>query len=258
MNTAQKYKYIVAEDEPLIRRNIIKKIDSLHLPLELAGQADNALAAKELIQTQHPSIVLTDICMPGSDGLQLSKFVYQQFPKTRMVIVSGYSDFDFAQKAIRYHVFDYLLKPVTAQALNLTLQNLLIVLDAENQALSDLSMDPHGLSQEEISNLMIQYLSKNYQSDVSIGDLARKMGYTNEYLSKIFKKHTGTTPSKYLIGIRLNKAKYLLVNRPDLEVRQVGEQVGYADAFYFSRLFKERVGMHPSDYRLENRAITPL
>ena len=89
----------------------------------------------------------------------------------------------------------------------------------------------------------------NYSSITSINDISDKFGFTNEYLSKIFKKHIGETPLKYITKIRINKAKQLLLNQPELEIKKIGELVGYKDAFYFSRVFRSNVGLYPSDYR---------
>ena len=105
-------------------------------------------------------------------------------------------------------------------------------------------------SQETICELMEQYLKKNFKQDISLGDMAEHFGFTNEYLGKIFKKHTGRTPSKYLKRLRINEAKRLLVNQPELEIQKVAELVGYKDNFYFSRIFKAQVGIQPSEYRI--------
>lgn len=252
MNSIHKYKYIVAEDEHLIRQNLIKKIDSLGIPLELAGEASNGQNAISLVDELYPSLVITDIKMPQSDGLELIKYIHQNHPHIKTMILSGYNDFKYAQTAIKYGAKDFLLKPVKLEELNTALQNLLVLLDSENKEISSFSIDPHSLKPEDLSQLMENYLRSNYSSITSLTNISDKFGFTNEYLSKIFKKYIGETPIKYITKIRINEAKLLLINQPDLEIQKVGELVGYKDAFYFSRVFKSNVGIYPSDYRIKN------
>lgn len=252
MNSIRKYKYIVAEDEHLIRQNIIKKIDSLDIPLELAGEASNGQSAISLVEELYPSLVITDIKMPQSDGLELIQYIHKNHPHIKTMILSGYNDFKYAQSALKYGAKDFLLKPIKIEELNAALQNILVLLDSENKEISSFSIHPHSLKPEDLSKLMENYLRSNYSSINSLTNLSDKFGFSNEYLSKIFKKYIGETPIKYITKIRINEAKLLLINQPDLEIQKVGELVGYKDAFYFSRVFKSNVGIYPSDYRIKN------
>ncbi len=252
MNNIHKYKYIVAEDEHLIRQNLIKKIDSLSIPLELVGEASNGKDAISLVEEVYPSLVITDIQMPQSDGIELIKYIHENHPHIKTMILSGYNDFSYAQAALKYGAKDFLLKPIKLEELNTALQNIFIVLDSENKEISSFSVDPHSLTPENLSQLMENYIRSNYSSITSLNKISDKFGFTNEYLSKIFKKHIGETPIKYITKIRINEAKLLLINQSDLEIQKVGELVGYKDAFYFSRVFKSNVGIYPSDYRIKN------
>ena len=250
MSTTPNYKYIVVEDENLILKNTIKKIEALSLPLTLAGTASNGMDAQLLIERVTPNLVITDIRMPQYDGIKLARYIHKNHPTIKTIILTGYSDFSYAQAAIKYGVKDYLLKPITPEALHTSLQKLLISMDSEHNELTTIAADPNNLSQETICELMEQYLKKNFKQDISLGDMAEHFGFTNEYLGKIFKKHTGRTPSKYLKRLRINEAKRLLVNQPELEIQKVAELVGYKDNFYFSRIFKAQVGIQPSEYRI--------
>ncbi|MFT8352232.1 response regulator transcription factor [Clostridium saccharoperbutylacetonicum] len=251
MNNTRTYKIIVVEDEPIIRQNIIKKINSLSIPFELVGEAGNGETAISLVEQLYPSLVITDIKMPQCDGLELIKYLHKNHPHIKSIILSGYNDFKYAQTALKYGVKDFLLKPIKLVELSTALQNILVMLDSENKELSSFSIDPNNLKPENLSQLLENYLLKNYASIISIHDIAEKFGFTNEYLSKIFKKYTGVTPIKYITKIRINEAKQLLINQPELEIKKVGELIGYKDAFYFSRVFKSNVGVYPTDYRMQ-------
>ena len=153
---------------------------------------------------------------------------------------------------MRYSVKDYLLKPVASEHLLEALQRVLITMGAESEELKAYHSKENTLNQEAIANLLQKYLSENYQKEISLRELGDKFGFTPEYLGKIFKKFTGETLSKYLIKLRMNEAKRLLLNSPEMSIQKVGELVGYKDDFYFSRAFKNYTGFQPSKFRIQD------
>lgn len=253
MQNIRTYKYLVAEDERLIRQNLIKKITKLDLPLELTGEAANGAEAIPLIDKNCPDIVITDIRMPECDGLELAEYLYKNHPGVKVVILSGYNDFNYAQTAIKFSVKDYLLKPIAPEALSASLQKLLITMQSETQGFLPYQVNSNILDQKDIFELLEKYLQENYRQKISSQELAAKFGFSSEYLGKIFKKYSGLTLSKYLTRLRMNEAKRLLVSHPNMEIQKIGELVGYTDSFYFSRAFKSYTGIQPSEYR--NQAI---
>lgn len=116
-----KIRAIVVEDEEKILDLICNKILSLDDSFEIIGKAGNGQDAIEKIEELRPQIVFTDISMPVMNGMELIKQIRQMSPNTVIVIISGYSDFEYAQQAIRYGVFNYLLKPLEDDALMETL-----------------------------------------------------------------------------------------------------------------------------------------
>ncbi|MEQ3338230.1 response regulator transcription factor [Clostridium butyricum] len=249
MNTTFPYKYILVEDEYLIRKNLIKKISSLNLPFELAGEANNGQDAVELIKNNSPSLVITDIKMPQFNGIGLIKYIHDNHPHIKMMILSGYNDFKYAQAGIKYGIKDFLLKPVKIEELSASLNNIFLILDSENKDLHSFSIDSNKITPENLSKLLEDYFLNNYASITSLNLVSDKFGFSNEYLCKTFKKYIGLTPIKYITKIRINEAKHLLINSPDLEIKKIGDLVGYKDSFYFSKVFKANTGVYPSEYR---------
>lgn len=91
-----------------------------------------------------------------------------------------------------------------------------------------------------------------YQTGITLDEIAAKMNVTPEYLSTIFHKETGVTFSSYIKTYRMTKAKELLIGT-NLKLYEIAEKVGYADAKYFSRVFRETTGQLPADYRKTHR-----
>jgi two-component system, response regulator YesN len=104
----------------------------------------------------------------------------------------------------------------------------------------------------ELIDSIRSYLAANYDSPITLDDLAQQYNFTPSYLIKAFKRQVGESPIQYLIRLRMEEAKRLLSTAPDLEIRQIGEIVGYADPHYFSRIFRNTSGVTPSEYRSQH------
>ncbi|WP_251554604.1 response regulator transcription factor [Neobacillus muris] len=113
---------IVVEDEIAVRRSIIGKIRRENLPISIQGEYQNAEAAYAHIQKNPPDIVLLDMRMPGMGGMRFLEILNSEFPDIQVIVLSGYSEFEYVQKAIKCGAKDYLLKPVVRQELKNTLK----------------------------------------------------------------------------------------------------------------------------------------
>ena len=109
-------KTFLAEDEIVVRENIKKMVPWEQYGFELVGEASDGEMALPLIKKLKPDLLITDIKMPFMDGLTLCKVVKKEFPDIKIVILSGYDDFNYAKEAIGIGVEDYLLKPITKNA----------------------------------------------------------------------------------------------------------------------------------------------
>lgn len=118
----EKLKVIIIDDEMLIRKLIRMKMDLEGLHLELAGEYQDGADAIKHLQEVRPDIIISDICMPEIDGLSFSEACLKIYPDIKIIILTGYDDFDYARRGIKAGVFDYLMKPVRADELNDTLK----------------------------------------------------------------------------------------------------------------------------------------
>lgn len=128
------YRILLVDDEALIREAVSDNVQWEEYGYELAGSCENGKEALEFIEKNPVDVVLTDICMPYMDGMQLSEKLSEEYPSTKIIILSGYDDFDYAKKAIRYGVKEYLLKPITAEEMGKALLDLKTELDKERKA----------------------------------------------------------------------------------------------------------------------------
>ena len=106
-------KVFLVEDEIIIRESIHKMIPWEEYGFTLIGEAKDGEMALPLIKKSKPDVLITDIKMPFMDGLTLSRLVKKEFPDTKIIIISGYDDFDYARQAISLGIQQYLLKPIS-------------------------------------------------------------------------------------------------------------------------------------------------
>lgn len=125
-------KVFLVEDEIVVRESIRQMIPWMKFGFELCGEAGDGEMALPLIQRQKPDVVITDIRMPFMDGLELSRLVKKDLPETKIVIISGYHDFEYAKTAISIGVEQYLLKPVSRQEFLGVLKKIRDCYDKEN------------------------------------------------------------------------------------------------------------------------------
>ncbi|ORC35648.1 hypothetical protein B4O97_08360 [Marispirochaeta aestuarii] len=128
------YRLILVDDEAIIRDGI-----SSCLPWEtngfiLAGMFEHGVQALDYLKNNHVDVVISDINMPRMDGLELSGHISRTFPETEVIILTGFDDFEYAQEAVKYHVRDFLLKPITAAELGTALEKVKKELDEKKAA----------------------------------------------------------------------------------------------------------------------------
>ena len=118
------YKLLLVDDEILVREAIAGNIHWKELGYELVSTCENGKEAITYIKENKVDVVLTDVCMPFIDGIELSKYIHINNLEIDVIIFSGYNEFEYAQKAIRYGVSEYLSKPITSYELSEVLINL--------------------------------------------------------------------------------------------------------------------------------------
>lgn len=122
---------IIIDDEPIIRQGIVHKVKRTGMPIAICGEASDGIAGLELVRSIQPQLVITDIQMPGMNGLTFIREVKESFPEIEFLVISGYDDFEYAKQAMRYGVKHYLLKPLEDEQLHESLSEIIERLEKE-------------------------------------------------------------------------------------------------------------------------------
>lgn len=125
------YSVLLVDDEEDVIQVIMKKIDWEGLGFRIAGYAHNGIKALEMVEENQVDVVVTDIKMPYMDGLELSRRLKKEFPATKILLFTGFDEFEYAKEAVHLEVEEYILKPVNAAELTEILTRLRAALDRE-------------------------------------------------------------------------------------------------------------------------------
>lgn len=127
------YKVIIADDKELIRMGLFYRNNWNEIGYEVTAMFENGREVLEYLDREHADVLLADICMPFVSGLEVARVIYEKYPWMKVVLVSGFQDFEFAQDAIRYRVYDYLLKPIDYNKLRKVFEKLRLELDEQRK-----------------------------------------------------------------------------------------------------------------------------
>ncbi len=240
------YKVFLADDEMWVIVGVKKLIEKSGLPFYVVGEANNGVTTLEAVQEKKPDVLITDIRMPGLDGLGLMEKLNQTVPDTKVVLISGYAEFEYARRAIEMNAFGYLLKPIQQEKLNELLERLDVLFKKERgEEIEEEELPP---ANPTVIQRVIKEIQEHYTENISLSELAEKYGFSTGYVSALIKEELGLSFSEYLTCKRMQKAKDLLADT-DLSIDAVAEQAGYHDYFYFTKVFKKMEGISPSKYR---------
>ena len=132
------YKVHLVDDETLIREAISENIQWEEIGFSFMGACENGKQAMEAIEKEQPDLLLTDINMPFVDGMELTKFVYENYPDTKVIIISGFDEFEYAKNAVKYQVLEYILKPITPMEFTETLLRVKKMFDERKESQRDM------------------------------------------------------------------------------------------------------------------------
>jgi len=241
------YRIFLADDETWEIKGMKKIIQEMDLPLLVDGEAEDGIAAWNGLQEKKPDILLADIRMPGLTGLELVQRIRQEEMNTKVVFVSGYAEFSYAQKALRMGVSDYLLKPVEEEELKEALEELMKELDGERESREEEFQGTEENFPFVIQNI-IQEIQENFCGELTLKSLADKYYISDSRLSVQLKEQLDMSFPNYLASLRIQKAKELMRAR-GLSLETIAKMVGFKDYFYFNKVFKKMEGVSPSKFR---------
>ena len=246
------FKLMIVDDEPVIRNGMANCIDWKHVDCQVVYVARDGLDAYENIEKYAPDIVITDLRMPELDGISLSKYIYENHKEICVIILSGYSDFSYAQQGMSYGVTNYLLKPVTENMLFDAIEKACGIIES-NRHYHEYIHGPEkakdcNYETPDLALIARKYITENYMNSISLCDIASFLHLNASYLSRLYKRTFGITISDELSQLKIEMARKLLTET-DFRAYEIAKKIGINDPVYFAQLFRKHTGINPKEYR---------
>lgn len=257
------FKVLIIEDEEIIRKGLKYTVDWLRLECVVVGEAENGKEGMDRIKELEPDIVLLDINMPMMNGLELLEATADDYLFST-IIISGYDDFAYAKKAIKYGVEMYLLKPVDHHKLNEAIEKAkqsikvkkryqLIksqLLEADEVVVLDLNLWNEHKHISSPMMTVIQFIEENYNGKITMNDLVDETGMSATYLNNSMKEMTSYTLNEFLNRYRVQKA-IEIIKESDEKISTIALDVGFSSYRYFVKVFKRYTNSLPSDFNVQ-------
>ncbi|WP_160035624.1 response regulator transcription factor [Paenibacillus sp. An7] len=253
------YKLLLVDDEPIIIRGIRSFVDFEALSISEVFEASNGEAALEIFKQHEPDFILADINMPRMNGLDFAIAVKSLKPDVKIALVTGYDYFDYAVSALKAGVDDYVLKPVSKKDIEQMLKKLI---EKRQQAdnyievsrlVQDLKKNTDTVDDTGYKVKIQKEIEDNIANkDFSLTYLAKQLALSTSYLSSLFKRLYGQTFQEYMVNMRLERAKILLLST-HMRVYEIADAVGFEDPNYLSASFKRKFMLSPNQFREKAR-----
>ncbi|MGN1141903.1 MAG: response regulator [Oliverpabstia sp.] len=249
-------KILIADDERNISegiKSILLHQDNMKCQIEIA---ENGKQALELARKMHPDLVIADIRMRLLTGLELTKILKEENICNNVIIISGYSVFEYAQTAIRCNVMDYLLKPIDKQQLidlvNKVWEQLPDNYSKTHVTLPDIPFFHLDFENSDFPGSMkkiVKYIEKNYMRDITLQTLSDELMLHPSYISSVINKHAHVSLNTLLDSVRLKKACEFLISDPQLTISEISYLVGYNSERRLYSAFQKRLNSTPGEFR---------
>ncbi|SMO60281.1 response regulator [Fodinibius sediminis] len=246
---------LIVEDDPILRRFVSSILQEERVRLEVAKNGAEAL--KKLAITD-PDLIISDIIMPKVDGFELVKKIRSKakYRLTPIILVSSMAEEKSRVHGFNIGISDYLVKPFSESELKARVQNLLRQKFERDKYLRETDKQSHESEEQSFIKRLIQYIENHIHNEtITIEKLSQSVNTSRRQLYRDLKSYTGYTPAEFVREVKLRKARRMLEENSKLTVAEVADSVGYNTAAHFSRIFKERFGSNPSQYKNVNSGV---
>lgn len=236
---------VIVDDEAFMRENLRDLFPWEEMGYQIVADFSNGREALDFLHRTPVHVVLTDIQMPGMNGIELLQRLRRDKLPCQVIFLSAYSDFEYARQGIQYGAFDYLTKPVRYQELAELFSRVYALLAESPQKFPEFS------SEERILASASDYIRQN-NSNVSLEACAAWIGYESTCLSALLRQRFQMNFVEFV-----NREKMLwageLLHDIRLNISEVADTIGYANAKNFSRAFHNYYHMTPMQYRKQKK-----
>ncbi|PAE36758.1 response regulator transcription factor [Bacillus sp. 7884-1] len=250
---------VIVDDEPRTRQGLQRTLESWNNGDFTILTADSGEEVLGIMEEKKIHILLSDIRMPEMTGLQLLKTIKEKGSSPVVIVISAYSEFEYAQEALRLGVVNYLLKPIGKKKLIEAVEEAVKVMEKQVRAgmiekvVDEKIVETNNKmdSSKDPIRKAIAYIDQHLKDELTLKDVAAHVHLNPSYFSVLFKDQANLNFSEYVTRRRIQRGKELVI-LTNLPINEIAEEVGYKTSKYFIKIFKEHEGITPSAYRKVN------
>lgn len=233
------YTVLVCDDEKFQREGLARHVNWAEHGFDTPILCASAWEALEVLRERTVDLLLTDVCMPGKDGLELIEECRAIQPELYVVMISSFAEFDYARRAMQSGAREYLLKPIKPSDVHQVLTTFLHWKSTS---------EPGTVAVDKNAARVMQLLEEHLVEGITIAELADAVHMNASYLCTLFKKTYGVTIADQMNTLQRERACQLLATS-DLSMGEIAYQTGSRTASNFAQWFRKSVGMTPGEYR---------
>lgn len=252
---------LIVDDQPEVVESMVTGVNWDIIQVKNVFKAYSVKEAQSVFERERIDVLLCDIEMPPTNGFALLRWVQERFSGVVCIFLSAHAEFEYAQEAVKLGSFDYILQPAPYAEIEAAVARAGgKVREAENQRRYSAyeqyrgeleSQQPDETALSPVHRAM-DYIRRNLDRDLSRTDIAEAIYLNPEYLSRLFKRETGSSLSDYIATEKMRAAQSLLGDT-NIPVSIIATKVGYSNFSYFSQVFKKYTGLSPLEYRSAKR-----
>ncbi len=227
---------LVVDDDREFRNELEDLLDDY----EVVQASSGAEAVEILEKPNNIDAVILDVRMPGMDGIEVLRRIKSIDSEVAVIILTGYSTKDVAIGALKSQADDYLEKPAEIDKIPVALERAV--------ALRKSGLEREGAPGTDRAGMTREFLRKNRRKKVTLDAAAARVFLSPKYFSRYFKNETGSSFRDFKLGLKIREAEKLLADK-NLSVASISGKLGYSNPESFSRIFRKRTGLTPSQYR---------
>ena len=243
------YRVMIVEDDKTNQRFYEKLKVWEEEGFVIAGQASHGKEALALMEQNEYDFYLVDVMMPVMNGLEFLQELKNRGVDAPKIIASNYNEFEYVRQGMKLGAMDYLLKPITEDALRECLQSVREELwESRDVKIMEQIFKACGADTESGFTKKLMAYFAEHTRDLNLKDISDEFLLSKDYFGKLFKRQMNENFNQFVLKYKMEYACYLLKDTDD-RIYEISDALGYKTTDYFSKLFKEYTGQTPAGYR---------